>query len=296
MSLNFETGIFVLVTLLAATVNGALGYGFSSMTVPMGLLLYTNRILNPALVLVEEVLNSYLLCINRHSVPRVWKRVRPMVLGLLLGVITGSALLSSVNPGWLKFWTYVILLPLILLQAAGVRRPLHAERLIGVPFGAGVGVLYALTTISGPPLALLLNNQGVVKEEFRAALGLIRVAESTLTALAYSFLGLYTLDSAAVLVSIVPSVAVGVPLGTYLMRRLDPETFRRICMSFDAWVVGFGCSRVLIDLQLLASPMAYSVLLAVVLVDASLLSLFFVKAGQVRGTCALAEATLLRRP
>ena len=27
---------------------------------------------------------------------------------------------------------------------------------------------------------------------------------------------------------------------------VDAETFRRICMSFDAWVVGFGLSRVLI--------------------------------------------------
>ncbi len=295
MSFNFELVILVLVTLFAATVNGALGYGFSSITVPMGLLLYTNRILNPALVLVEEVLNSYLLCINRHSVPRVWKRVSPIVLGLILGVITGSSILSSVNPGWLKFWTYVILLPLILLQAAGVRRPLHAERLIGIPFGASVGVLYSLTTISGPPLALLFSNQGFVKEEFRAALGLIRVAESTLTAIAYYFLGLYTLNSTQVLFSIVPSVVVGVPLGTYLIRRIDPETFRRICMSFDAWVVGFGCSRVLSDLKLLASPMAYSVLLAVVLVDAYLLYLFFVKAGKVRGTFSPADATLLRR-
>jgi hypothetical protein len=31
-------------------------------------------------------------------------------------------------------------------------------------------------------------------------------------------------------------------------------------MSFDAWVVGFGLSRVLIDLNLMESPWAYSVM------------------------------------
>jgi len=46
-------------------------------------------------------------------------------------------------------------------------------------------------------------------------------------------------------------------------------------MSFDAWVVGFGLSRVLIDLALIASPMAYSIWLAVVVVDLYLLSLYF---------------------
>ena len=33
------------------------------------------------------------------------------------------------------------------------------------------------------------------------------------------------------------------------MRRLDAETFRRICMSFDVWVVGFGLSRALLGPQ-----------------------------------------------
>ena len=48
----------VLITLGAATVNGALGYGFSSITVPLALLFLTNRALNPALVLVEVPLNA----------------------------------------------------------------------------------------------------------------------------------------------------------------------------------------------------------------------------------------------
>jgi uncharacterized protein len=263
------------VTLLAAVVNGGLGYGFSSITVPVALIFYTNRILNPALVLVEVVLNSYLLFINRRSVPLAWKRVIPMLIGVIFGVIAGSHLLSMANPEWLKFFTYAIVLPLILLQAAGVRRPIQSERLIGVPFGAGVGVLYSLTTISGPPLALMFNNQGYVKEEFRAGLALIRVAESSLTAIAYYWLGLYSAGSAQILASIVPSVALGVPLGAYLVRQMPVETFRRICMSFDAWIVGFGLSRVLIALQLLTSPGAYGVWLTVVMLDVYLLYLYF---------------------
>jgi hypothetical protein len=280
--MSTDVTVLMPIALFAATVNGALGYGFSSITVPIALLFYTNRVLNPALVLVEVVLNSYLLFINRKSVPLAWKRVLPILLGLILGIIAGSYILSSANPGWLKFFTYAILLPLILLQAAGVRRPIHHERAVGIPFGASVGVLYSVTTISGPPLALMFNNQGFVKQEFRAALGLIRVAESTLTATAYSFLGLYNVASTQLLFSIVPSVVVGVPLGAYLIRRMPAETFRRICMSFDAWVVGFGFSRVLIDLKLLVSPMAYSVWLAVVLIDAYLLYLYFTKRQNVK--------------
>src|SRR5258705_9963587 len=96
----------VAVTFLAAFVNGALGYGFSSLTVPVGLLFLANRVLNPALVLIEVFINLYVLYINRSSVPAVWRRIYPILLGLLPGVALGSYLLASIQPGWLKFATY----------------------------------------------------------------------------------------------------------------------------------------------------------------------------------------------
>ena len=274
---SLDTAVIALagITLLAAFVNGALGYGFSSLTVPVALVFYTNRILNPALVVIEVFINLYVLFINRQSVPAVWRRVFPILIGLLPGIAVGSFLLASFHAGWIKLVTYTVLLPLILIQAAGLRRPIRSERLIGLPFGVGLGFLYSITTVSGPPLAILFNNQGLVKREFRAGISLVRVAESTLTAIAYFHLGLFTAESQSILWTIVPSVLVGIPLGAYLIRRLDAETFRRICMSFDAWVVGFGLSRVLIDLKLQESPWAYSVMLVAILVDSYLLYLFF---------------------
>jgi uncharacterized membrane protein YfcA len=279
-----DSSVLVLlgITFFAAFVNGALGYGFSSLTVPVALLFHTNRILNPALVLIEVFVNLYVLFINRASIPAVWRRVLPILAGLLPGIAVGSYFLASIHPGWLKFATYGLLLPLILFQAAGIRRPIRAEKLVGVPFGAGLGFLYSVTTISGPPLAVLFNNQGLVKQDFRAGLALIRVAESVLTAIAYFFLGLYAVESFGILWTILPGVIVGIPLGAWAIRRLDAETFRRVCMSFDVWIVGFGLSRVLIDLKLAQGPLAYGPMLVAGLLDAWLLYLFFSKNVQIR--------------
>jgi hypothetical protein len=263
------------ITLLAAFVNGALGYGFSSLTVPVALVFYTNRILNPAIVVIEVFINLYVLFMNRDAVPAVWKRVLPILIGLLPGIAAGALLLASLQPGWIKFVTYAVILPLILMQAAGWRRPLRSDHVVGLPFGTALGLLYSLTTISGPPLAILFNNQGFVKNEFRAGLALIRVAESSLTAIVYYHLNLFVAESADLLWVIVPCVLVGIPFGAFVIRRLTSETFRRICMSFDAWVVGFGLSRVLIELRLAEGPWAYSVLAAAIVVDAYLLFLFF---------------------
>jgi len=105
----FDVGLpaLVLITLVAATVNGALGHGFSSITVPVALLFYTNRVLNPALVLIEVVINSYILLTSRKSVPAVWRRVVPLFGGLIPGIMGGAYLLSQVHSGGsssLSFW------------------------------------------------------------------------------------------------------------------------------------------------------------------------------------------------
>jgi len=277
-----DTIVLVLITFVAATVNGALGYGFSSITVPVALLFFTNRILNPALVLIELVINSYVLFINRKSIPNVFRRVAPILVGLAVGVAIGSYLLFLVQPAWIKFVTYFFLLPLILLQAAGIRKPIRAEKAIGVPFGVGLGTLYSVTTISGPPLALLFNNQGYPKQDFRAALGIIRLAESSLTAIAYGFIGFYSAGSMEIIPYIVPSVIIGIPLGTYLIRLMDPETFRRICMAFDGMVVGFGLSRVLVELNLATPITTYCILSIVAFVNGYLLFRFFRDRGDLR--------------
>ena len=102
--------------------------------------------------------------------------------------------------------------------------------------------------------------KGYAKQDFRAALGVIRVGEAVFTGIAYYFIGIYSADSMEIIPYIVPSVLLGIPLGSYLNRWMDPEPFRRICMAFDALVVAFGLSRVLIELSLATAFTTYSIL------------------------------------
>jgi len=270
------------ITFIAAVVNGALGYGFSSITVPLALLFLENRVLNPALVLIEVALNAYVLWVNRRAAAAIWRRVSTIIIGLVPGIIVGTIIIARVNPGWLRFATFVVLLPLILIQAAGYRRPIRAEHAFGFLFGTAVGVLYSVTTISGPPLAVMLSNQGLVLHEFRAALGLIRLAESSLTGVSYQMAGLLTTDSLRLAMAIVPSVLIGVPIGAWVIRHVRAETFRRVCMSFDAWVVAFGLATLMRQLHIVESPAAFIIVAIVGALDAWLLYRFFSKKLELR--------------
>ena len=267
--------LIAITSLFAATVNGALGYGYSSITVPISLLMTTSRVLNPALVIVEVVVNLYALLIARRSIRRVWPQVAPVAMGILPGVAIGSLVLVSISTEWAKLVTYSTLLPLILIQAAGMRFPIRRINAIGLPFGTGVGLLYSLTTISGPPLALYFNNQGMAKNDFKVALALTRTIESTTTLVAYLALGMITNDSLALVPYLAPGVLIGLPIGFALIRRLPAETFRRVCMSFDAWLVGFGLSRTVSKLELVPDVWAYQLLVVTIVIDAFMLRSFF---------------------
>jgi uncharacterized membrane protein YfcA len=273
--MNEATIVLIFITFVAAVINGGLGYGFSSTAVPVALLFYTNKVLNPAIVLIEVVINFYILVIHWKNIKTIFPRVFPIIMGAVPGVLLGALLLSRVDSGWIKLITFSFLLPLVLLQAGGIRRPIRSEKTVGLFFGTGIGFFYSVTTVSGPPLAVLLSNQGLVKKEFRAAMGIIRLSLSSLTAVSYYYLGFYQSGSIGILATIIPSIIVGIPIGSYIIRKIDPETFRRICMSFDAWFVSFGLSRVMIQLNILQSPIAYSIVAVAILIDGNLLYRYF---------------------
>jgi uncharacterized membrane protein YfcA len=241
----------------------------------VALLFVVGRVLNPAIVIVEVAVNLFALFLNRRAVAAVWPRVSTLVLGLIPGVVVGSLLLSHVTPSWVKLGTFAVLLPLILVQAAGVSWPMRRERLAGAPLGMGVGLLYSLTTISGPPLALFFNNQKFDRADFKVGLAIVRTAEALFTLVAYAWLGMFTRGAGSMLLWIVPGVVIGMPIGHWLVRRVDPATFRRVCLTFDVWLVSFGIARVLTSLSLAPPVWAYQVMTCAILLDAVLLHGFF---------------------
>src|SRR5258708_7051592 len=87
--------VIILTTIIAAFINGGIGYGFSSITVPVALIFLSNRVLNPALVLVEVGANLYVLLLNRKSLKLVWKRLIMILIGLVPAVLLGSFFLKS---------------------------------------------------------------------------------------------------------------------------------------------------------------------------------------------------------
>ncbi len=251
-----------LVALLASTINGAIGYGFSSIVTPIALLWFSNKVLNPAVVTVELLVNVTLLIRERAYIPATKARAMPVVRTLLPGVLLGTLGLSYLVVNDVKVVVYVVLLPMVVVQLLGLRRPFTNEQRTGSLLGPGIGFLYSLTTISGPPLAVFFRNQGLSRNEFRCTLAQVRVAESSLTLATYflftEFLGakLISAPSIELIPFLIVPILIGIPLGTWLLGRVSRDVFTRFVMAMDGLVVSFGLSQVLLKLKWVVSAVS----------------------------------------
>ena len=204
----------------------------------------------------------------------MWKRLVAIVIGLVPAVVIGSFLLKVTDVTYMKLFTYIFLAPLILLQSLGYRKSLGLRRHVAGAFGVLVGFLYSLTTISGPPLAMVFNNDNFEKEDFRAAMAIIRTIESSTTLVAYYFFGIFNAESLKLFAWIAPGVIVSMSLGAFLLGKLDPSVFRRLCISVDVWIIAFGLTRSILVYKWLPSFICYFVFLFLVFFDGVVLFRF----------------------
>ncbi|ACP39139.1 sulfite exporter TauE/SafE family protein [Saccharolobus islandicus] len=265
---------------IASIPSGAFAYGFSATATPLLLIRYTNRQISPILNFIEIFQNTANVMLNFRNYTKKSLTITIYgIPGIAIGSLLGAYLLKiSVNDALLKVIVYSVLIPLILLQAAGFRKEISLDKWkkVGYLVTFPVGVLYGVSTISGPPLALIINNQGLTKEEFKFAISALRVAESITTFSGYLTLGVFSAQVLYYVAITSPAVITGMAIGVVTARIIKrKEDFRRLVMSFDSWVSGYGLSFNLG--KVIGYDVLYWPMIVVIAIDLYLLSKYIVK-------------------
>ncbi len=269
-----------MILFIASIPSGAFAYGFSATATPLLLIRYTNRQISPILNFIEIFQNTANVMLNFRNYTKKSLTITIYgIPGIAIGSLLGAYLLKiSVNDALLKVIVYSVLIPLILLQAAGFRKEISLDKWkkVGYLVTFPVGVLYGVSTISGPPLALIINNQGLTKEEFKFAISALRVAESITTFSGYLTLGVFSAQVLYYVAITSPAVITGMAIGVVTARIIKrKEDFRRLVMSFDSWVSGYGLSFNLG--KVIGYDVLYWPMIVVIAIDLYLLSKYIVK-------------------
>ena len=229
--MDLDLVIIVLALSVGAFVKGVTCTGLPQIAIPvMAATLGVER----AVVLMAIpgiVSNAWLVWANRDMVAAS-RDLRALTLTGIAGAVAGTVILTSVDGRLLS----LVLAGMILAYVAVVTWRPHLSLRPGItrwtspPVGLLAGGLQGATGVSGPLLSTYLHGFALVPAAYVFSLSTLFLVFSVVQVATIAGLGYYTadllLDS---LLALVP-IAVLLPLGNRLSRRLPADLFRRLVL------------------------------------------------------------------
>jgi uncharacterized protein len=165
----------------------------------------------------------------RHAID--WRAVAPFLLGGAIGVPAGTALLTLVDQGALRFGMGVLL---IVYSLYNLTRPaLHVTGggvAADLSVGVANGLIGGLTGLGGIVVTIWGQLRGGPKDKQRAIFQPVLFATFLLSAITFGFAGAYTLETMKLYGLVLPVLLIGVWCGIHLYGKLNDESFRRVIL------------------------------------------------------------------
>lgn len=213
---------------LGALVQGTTGFGIALVAAP-GLLLILPHTQVPVIVILLALFNNAIVLwdLRREA---SFRRVLPLIIGGVLGLPGGALILRYADPLYFKLGVALLVLSAAAVLISGIRVKLSNERLAMLPVGVVSGILKTSTSISGPPIALFLANQGADKARFRSSLVVYFIVVDTLAVVVWALFGMVTAPILATTAAYILPVLAGSWCGVLISRRLGERAFRLIVL------------------------------------------------------------------
>lgn len=209
--------------MLAAFIQGALGFGFGMVAMATIPLLIGVKATVPLVACVGLLLNVVLLYQLRDAL--VFSHIKPMLLGGMLGIPLGVVFLQHADPQLLLGMLGGLLIALsVWLGRDGALR--QRPPLWGLFAGLVGGVLGGAFNTGGPPVIAYASSQPWAPRVLRASLQgyffLLSLVQLTL----FSLTGMLDQQSTVNSLKLLVPLAIGAALGDRLSSRLPPGQFR----------------------------------------------------------------------
>ncbi|MDO3411227.1 sulfite exporter TauE/SafE family protein [Saccharibacillus sp. CPCC 101409] len=219
------------IILAASFIQSLTSFGFALISLPLLSLFLPLQQAVPLIVIFSLVTSLMVVIPNRRHV-----NVRQVWLLILAGMIAapfGAYLLLVVSAQTLKAAIGILIALFAALMLLGRSLPIRSERAAFVTAGLLSGLLNGSISVGGPPLALILSNQGMSKQAFRANLALNGVALNIVSVAAFAAGGLLNADMGVFFVWMIPAMLLGVWAGAYAARRFNEKLFK----TASLWVI-----------------------------------------------------------
>lgn len=212
---------------LAYTVKGLIGFGNPLISAPVLSMRLDNVVITPGTLLLDCPVNGYITWKNRHSFQ--WRRILPLLLANLCGVIPGTLLLRFSLPWLIKTELGIVVVFLGLEMATRDLRPVHAGqdlpwlRLV-VSFFSGV-----CAGLFGINMFIVAYLQRTARDysEFKGSMCFLFLGENLFRLCTYAINGLLTREVLFFGLVSVPAAILSMLLSNWLAPRLDEQKLQK---------------------------------------------------------------------
>ena len=217
------------IVILAAIIQGMTSFGFSLIAIPLLSMILPLKTFVPMIVLFSFLMNATLFKFLKGHFDK--KRILILVISGLLSTTIGIRLLSIVDNELLKMVVGIILIISGFTMMFGFKIK-WKSRLLG-DFIAGIvsGVLNGSVSLSGPPVILLLSNEGTNKDDFRKTLTSFFLLLNLLSLPIFFVNGLLTDDVLLKSIVNLPALGFGIYFGLKLGKKISEQHFRKVTIS-----------------------------------------------------------------
>lgn len=233
-----EWAIALVAVAAAACAQGSLGFGLGLVAAPV-LALIDERFVPGPLLIVALVLTVMVSVRERGQLDV--RGVKWAVIGRVPGSIIGAVAVVTLPDDVLIIVFSILVLAGVVLSTVGWSVQPVPSTLFAA--GATSGLMGSITSIGGPPMALVYQHRN--GPELRATLALFFVFGSALSILLLTIVGEIGTADIAWAAALLPAMLVGFVASRYLGRFLDRGLMRPVILWFSA-----GASAVLLAIEL----------------------------------------------
>ena len=228
--MHFTPGIalFIFCTqFLAYAVKGLIGFGNPLISAPILSMRLDNVIITPGTLLLDCPVNAYITWKNRRSFQ--WRKILPLLLANLCGVIPGALLLRFSLPWVIKTLLGIVVVFLGLEMATRNLRPARAGR--GRPWLRLVVAFFSgiCSGLFGINMFIVAFLQRTARDysEFKGSMCFLFLGENLFRLCTYAVNGLLTRDIWIFGAISVPAAALAMLLAVRLGPRLDEKKLQK---------------------------------------------------------------------
>lgn len=206
--------------------------GFGTGLTALGIWLY---VMTPPLAASLVVVCS--VAAQVQTIPVIWhaiepKLVAPFIVGGLLGVPLGTALVLYLDPYWFRFGIGIVLLVFsTVMLRGGSRQPVvKGGRAADAVVGFGGGVLGGLAGLSGPLPTMWATLRAWGKDRRRSVFQSFNLTVLVAAMITHALSGMLTFELWRLVLFALPGTFLGAWLGARLYRRLSDTRFQTVVL------------------------------------------------------------------